>query len=359
MLAALALGLAAPAAAQERPVALSCSAGAAPVGDLGYSGLSCNCTHYYDEDDPSQSVWRFRSEPRIEGVKRGGPAEGRLRRGDLVVAIDGVLITSDEGGRRFARIQPGRPVTLTVRRDGREHMVEITPSSQCPAELPTPVAAPAAPGPTATPKWVQPPPPSPAPRAATPKPIFAPRAVVPSVPPPPDFALRAWFGFSLRCSQCGWSRTDGETVWEFSDPPVVEQVEPDGPAAHAGLRDGDRITQIDGLDVTTAEAGRRFGAARPGEPVAFQVLREDAALTVRVTPAQAPSRASMIVAGNRLATRITPSPAPTPLPEVERYTGTIGDALVQVTGAPVSVTQTDDEIVIRSADVTVRIRKTK
>jgi hypothetical protein len=43
---------------------------------------------------------------------------------------------------------------------------------------------------------------------------------------------------------------------------------------------------------------------------------------------------------------------------MERFTGTVGNAAVQVTGAPVSVTQTEDEIVIRSADITVRIRRT-
>jgi hypothetical protein len=48
----------------------------------------------------------------------------------------------------------------------------------------------------------------------------------------------------------------------------------------------------------------------------------------------------------------------TPSPDMERFTGTIGNALVQVTGGVVSVTETDDEIVIRGADITVRIRRT-
>jgi hypothetical protein len=36
----------------------------------------------------------------------------------------------------------------------------------------------------------------------------------------------------------------------------------------------------------------------------------------------------------------------------------IGDALVEVTGGPITVQRTDDEIVIRSADITVRIKRT-
>jgi hypothetical protein len=36
----------------------------------------------------------------------------------------------------------------------------------------------------------------------------------------------------------------------------------------------------------------------------------------------------------------------------------IGDALVEVTGGPITVQRTEKEIVIRSADITVRIKRT-
>jgi len=340
---ALALTVAGSAAGQARPtVAASCGGERPTVGDLGYSGLSCNCTLYTDTD-PAESVWRFRGEPRIEGVKRGGPADGKLRRGDLIVSIDGALITSDEGGRRFAQLEPGRPVTLAVRRDGRDLTVEITPAAVCPPDVPaTPRVAPAAPRP---PSAVEPPRPTQA--AQAPEPTRVRSITIPPVPPAPKLDSRAWLGFSLRCSQCGWSMTDGRVVWEFSEPPVIEQVEAGGPAASAGLRDGDRITHIDESAITTIEAGTRFGAIEPGERVALRVRRDGEVLTVTLRAVEPDGKPGFGLRRNLTPTRAT-----------ERFTGTIGNALVQVTGGVVSVTETDDEIVIRGADITVRIRRT-
>jgi membrane-associated protease RseP (regulator of RpoE activity) len=341
-LAALALTPGNHAAAQGRPAAApSCAGGASAVGHLGYSGLSCNCTHFYDETNPDASVWRFRGEPRIEGVKRGGPAEGKLRRGDLVVAIDGALITSDEGGRRFAQLEPGLPVTLTVRRDGRDLTVEITPDATCPPEAPAPPrAVPAAPTPPAVGDV--------RPRVAPAPPVKVRSITVPPAPPAPKLGSRGWLGFSLTCSHCGMSYQDSAVVWSFSEPPVVERVEPEGPAARAGLRDGDRITHIDDGEITTARAGARFGAIEPGEQVVLRIRRDGEGARIAFT-AEEPRKPGLIT-GRR-------SGLLTPAAPVERFTGTIGDALVQVTGGVVSVTQTDDEIVIRSAEITVRIRR--
>jgi membrane-associated protease RseP (regulator of RpoE activity) len=164
-----------------------------------------------------------------------------------------------------------------------------------------------------------------------------------------------WFGFSIRCSECGISQSDRDStpVWDFSSPPTVESVEPGSPADRAGIREGDRITHIDGRAITTAEAGARFGGVQPGQSVTFGIRRDGVTRDVSVT------------AGKRVE---EPAPAPTPRPgrpprpqrgpEARRFSGVIGDALVEVTGGPITVQRTDDEIVIRSADITVRIKRT-
>jgi Lon-like protease len=62
----------------------------------------------------------------IAGTVRGYPAAKRLRRGDLVVAAQGVrLKIPDDLTRVLARVSPGETVVLRVRRNGRERTVRI------------------------------------------------------------------------------------------------------------------------------------------------------------------------------------------------------------------------------------------
>jgi serine protease Do len=58
---------------------------------------------------------------------QGGPAEkAGLRRGDAIVAVDGQAIREPkELSRRIAAIEPGKTVSLTVLRDGKERTVTI------------------------------------------------------------------------------------------------------------------------------------------------------------------------------------------------------------------------------------------
>ena len=65
-------------------------------GSLGYSGLECNCDFTYLKEDmgEGQFSYHFRAEPVILGAKAGGPADGKLRDGDVVTAIDGYLTVS-------------------------------------------------------------------------------------------------------------------------------------------------------------------------------------------------------------------------------------------------------------------------
>jgi membrane-associated protease RseP (regulator of RpoE activity) len=355
LLGAVAAGLAAqrPPTAAARPAVQGCPDGTPAVGDLGYTRLSCSCTLSFDPAAPERKRWQFNSEPRIEAIRPGGPAEGKLKAGDVVVAIDGQLITTREAGRRFAQVTPGEPVTLTIRRDGRELTVEIVPDVDCPTVDVSSSGVEVTPAPAPPARPARPAPPSRAPRVvAVPAP---PQAGAPPAPPPQSLLPEGWFGLSIRCSDCGISRSerDSTSVWKFSSPPTVESVEPGSPADKAGIREGDHITHLDGRAITTPEAGARFGAVQPGQRVTFGIQRDGETRDVAIT------------AGERIA---HPAPAPTPRPErivrpqprpgAQRFSGVIGDALVEVTGGPITVQRTEDEIVIRSADITVRIKRT-
>ena len=113
------------------------------------------------------------------------------------------------------------------------------------------------------------------------------------------------------------------------------------------------ITRIDGRAITTPEAGAQFGAVQPGQRVTFGIQRDGETRDVAIT------------AGERV---VQSAPSPTPRPErvvraqprpgARRFSGVIGDALVEVAGGPITVQRTEDEIVIRSADITVRIKRT-
>jgi S1-C subfamily serine protease len=347
------------------------------VGSLGLSDLECDCTF-----NPSASGrgrnFRFRSDPVVLGVRSNGPSAGILRRGDAIVDIDGFSLRSDEGGRRFANVRPGVAVRLGVRREGRYLRVTVVPvavslaqasrlgeysprvprahssyddedewnppvpPATAPAHAPRPPRVPATtPTPSAAPMvaaraMVGPLPPIAAEAAA------AAIAVVPPVPPtvPASPASpRGWFGFSIRCNDCGWSRNGDEEFprWESVTHPEVTRVAPDGPAAAAGIRSGDLITHVDGVSILTPEGGRRFGRLLPGQRVRLGLLRNGAAITRELKLASRPGFAST---GRPL-----------------RYTGKLRDVSVEVwSAAGPTVEQVGDTLIIMIGNSVVRLK---
>lgn len=78
--------------------------------------------------------------------------------------------------------------------------------------------------------------------------------------------------------------TAGEVRWEFASPPEIIEVYEGSPAARAGLRAGDLIIAVNGMDITSEEGGTAFGAIRNGVPVEFRVRRGSRTANVTVTP---------------------------------------------------------------------------
>lgn len=97
------------------------------VGRLLCVGGACEINMTSDD---GRLAHRFATEPRVTELRP--PATGPLRELDVIVAIDGVPITTIEGGRRLARLEVDRPVALTIRRDRQLRTVDIVPVRGCP-----------------------------------------------------------------------------------------------------------------------------------------------------------------------------------------------------------------------------------
>jgi S1-C subfamily serine protease len=110
----------------------ACEGGRAPVGTLGLEYLVCvtdGACAVNERDERGWFHW-FTVEPVIRSV--GAPGKGGgLAVGDVIVAIDGLLITTREGGRRLANVPAGMPVLLRIRRGARELEVALTPVPGC------------------------------------------------------------------------------------------------------------------------------------------------------------------------------------------------------------------------------------
>jgi hypothetical protein len=349
-----------------------CPDGAEPRAWMGISSFECqNCQM---STSNGVRIWNFSSEPIVRAVERGSPADGSLREGDAIVAVDGHLITTGEGGRRLGNMEVGEEVSIVVRRGNRERTVVVVPGSECPR----PGTHAAAPALAAVPDAAEPlaaeAPASVGVAVSVPRAAVAPRAdVAPATGvavavgpvPRPTYTLlpSGWFGFGIQCTKCRWSVDEetGESEWNFSSPPEISSIQDGSPAAAAGLRRGDILLEIDGEPLLSAEGGRRFGSVEPGETVRWTYRRGG---ETRYTTATAGQRPDML-------------PPPPPEPGAEplayaygraytvsethklRYSGLVGEATVEVRGAGsvvVNIIEPGREIEIVTSDSRTRIR---
>lgn len=94
---------------------------------LGWLGLSLECEQCSSNFSSRRLQTSFRRPPVVEMVDVDGPAHrGGLRRGDTLIAIDDIELTSRQGGQLFASIEPGQRLMLTIRRGGTDRRLPIT-----------------------------------------------------------------------------------------------------------------------------------------------------------------------------------------------------------------------------------------
>lgn len=126
----LVVGLATSAAGQEA----SCPAGRSRHGDVGLRGLRCegpaaSCAINLSSSDGYRH--EFAVEPVVTSTDRGSSSVRDLREGDVLVAVDDLLITTIEGGRHLANLEIDREVRLLVRRRGEMVTLRLRTDAGC------------------------------------------------------------------------------------------------------------------------------------------------------------------------------------------------------------------------------------
>ena len=115
----------------DKPAQIVCGAGQVISGDLGYSGTECHGCEISGKHIQGEPDILFDSEPILSDIRSGGPADGKLQEQDVLVAVDNKSITTREAAIRLSWLEPGKPVRLTVRRNGELREVEIVPTPRC------------------------------------------------------------------------------------------------------------------------------------------------------------------------------------------------------------------------------------
>ena len=103
------------------------------TGDLGIGLFICNggdCSVSQRLSD-GRIAHRFSVEPRVREIDSKGPSALKLKENDVIVAVDGSLITSFDGGYKLANASIDVPIKLRIRRDKRELEVQIVPAKGC------------------------------------------------------------------------------------------------------------------------------------------------------------------------------------------------------------------------------------
>ncbi len=206
----------------------------------------------------------------VETVTDDSPAaRSGLQAGDLILEFDGERVRSVNQFRRLVQETPaGRETGMALFRDGSRQSVEITPEATADARAIDLAGI----GRTIErslrliPRRLAPGPQGRQPRS----PFFQPPRLG-IVLMPLSEQLRTYFGAS-------------EGV-------LVSEIDAGSPAAEAGLRAGDVITQVDGASVdSSADVVRAVAEAGAGATLEIVVVRDRERLTLRATLPEGPGR---------------------------------------------------------------------
>lgn len=332
---------------------------------LGIDEILCDCLFMFTDDEQS---WLFNVEPEIQGIDRGGPSDGLLEDGDVIVAIDGMLVTTRRAGTRLANLEAGEPVELEVRRGRRTQTVTVVPRNSPAPSVPMGFTVRYSdrsktmtiePGEAMSSQLA---------RSINGLTLRARElgaamgslglSAYPGSFSFPEFNIdfgnmfpQGWVGFGLSFSGSIKHKDEGKSAeWRFNEPPLIKSVQPDSPADKAGLQVNDVLLEIDGLELDSRKGGQHFSCMAPGQTVEWKVRRGGKTFSVETTAAERPVHEGVLSADASTDTD-------TALPL--RYTGALNDTQIEVRSAKdVQVDQdpATGEIVIRSGESVVRLK---
>ncbi len=205
---------------------------------------------YDPASDDGEARYRLSAEPWLRAIE-DSTAPG-LVEGDVLVAVNGYLITTPSGGTELATLDPTTAARLTVRRDDRLVEVDVQPQRRCGEPLMLvgnsllqrrqDRGRPTRPSASDTPASHEP---------------SSPEAGVIDLTRPfrtGRTALDMSLGMVLQCGDC--TLRSGEKRWDVEDYPTVSKVVSGGVADEAGLRVGDRVRSIQGRDLRSRRGGQ-------------------------------------------------------------------------------------------------------
>jgi membrane-associated protease RseP (regulator of RpoE activity) len=88
-----------------------------PTRTAAWVGIAFHCDDCSVITERGAARWSFSTPPEVYSVEPGSPAhEAGIRRGDIITHVDNHAITSTDGGRRWASLEPGATVRVRYRR---------------------------------------------------------------------------------------------------------------------------------------------------------------------------------------------------------------------------------------------------
>jgi C-terminal processing protease CtpA/Prc len=243
------------AAAQQASTQVPCSVPVL-IGDLGVSGTTCTRCAISGKHIVGVPDIEFGTEPVLSTIRKGGPADGKLADQDVLVAVNGQLITTPQGALLYSWLPASTPVKVTVRRAGTLKDFDVVTAPRCKPITPQFQLGQFT---TGFPTWGQ---------------------SAPSTNP-----NRGWFGIAISCQTCGLM-VRSSTWLPFSSYPEISEVTPDSPAEKAGLKAGDLLVAMDGLSLKSVEGANAFRNVKPNQKVLLLVVRDADVLKLTVTLGQ-------------------------------------------------------------------------